>query len=143
MTTTLPAETRATDPGAIWWRQAVVYQIYPRSFADANGDGNPADARDTDMDGTRDYLDVDDDGDAIDTDEEGADPNGDGDPSDARDGDGDGTPDYLDPNGGSSTGGFAGGACGCRVQGRGEGGAMWLMLGLAIAIVRRRRRAGR
>jgi alpha-glucosidase len=24
---------------ADWWRQAVVYQIYPRSFADANGDG--------------------------------------------------------------------------------------------------------
>jgi alpha-glucosidase len=24
---------------ARWWRQAVVYQIYPRSFADANGDG--------------------------------------------------------------------------------------------------------
>ncbi|MGO1591251.1 MAG: glycoside hydrolase family 13 protein [Ancrocorticia sp.] len=24
---------------ANWWRQAVVYQIYPRSFADANGDG--------------------------------------------------------------------------------------------------------
>ena len=22
-----------------WWRHAVVYQIYPRSFADANGDG--------------------------------------------------------------------------------------------------------
>ena len=22
-----------------WWRQSVVYQIYPRSFADANGDG--------------------------------------------------------------------------------------------------------
>ena len=22
-----------------WWRSAVVYQIYPRSFADANGDG--------------------------------------------------------------------------------------------------------
>jgi len=22
-----------------WWRQAVIYQIYPRSFADANGDG--------------------------------------------------------------------------------------------------------
>jgi alpha-glucosidase len=22
-----------------WWRQACVYQIYPRSFADANGDG--------------------------------------------------------------------------------------------------------
>ncbi|MGZ4429737.1 MAG: glycoside hydrolase family 13 protein [Nocardioidaceae bacterium] len=26
-----------SDP--TWWRQAVVYQIYPRSFADANGDG--------------------------------------------------------------------------------------------------------
>ena len=22
-----------------WWRRAVVYQIYPRSFADASGDG--------------------------------------------------------------------------------------------------------
>ncbi|GEM_PF-104194 len=29
--------TIAADPD--WWRQAVVYQIYPRSFADANGDG--------------------------------------------------------------------------------------------------------
>lgn len=27
------------DSSAHWWRQAVVYQIYPRSFADANGDG--------------------------------------------------------------------------------------------------------
>ena len=30
-------QDQAADPD--WWRQAVVYQIYPRSFADANGDG--------------------------------------------------------------------------------------------------------
>ena len=34
----LPARTGVHDAGD-WWRQAVVYQIYPRSFADANGDG--------------------------------------------------------------------------------------------------------
>ena len=27
------------SPGAQWWRSGVIYQIYPRSFADANGDG--------------------------------------------------------------------------------------------------------
>ncbi|NMD46588.1 MAG: alpha-amylase, partial [Propionibacterium sp.] len=32
-------ETVVPAAGAQWWRQAVVYQIYPRSFADANGDG--------------------------------------------------------------------------------------------------------
>jgi alpha-glucosidase len=33
-----PAQHPISEP-APWWRQAAVYQIYPRSFADANGDG--------------------------------------------------------------------------------------------------------
>ncbi|MDF2916678.1 MAG: malZ [Microbacterium sp.] len=38
MTLAEAAETLLVDD-ANWWRQAAVYQIYPRSFADANGDG--------------------------------------------------------------------------------------------------------
>jgi alpha-glucosidase len=32
-------QTRVRLDEASWWRKAVVYQIYPRSFADSNGDG--------------------------------------------------------------------------------------------------------
>jgi alpha-glucosidase len=28
-----------TSEPAIWWKHGVVYQIYPRSFQDASGDG--------------------------------------------------------------------------------------------------------
>jgi len=40
-----------TQPDAPWWKSAVVYQIYPRSFCDTNGDGVG------DLEGIRRHLD--------------------------------------------------------------------------------------
>lgn len=37
--TSSPTPSPGSEPHREWWRGAVVYQIYPRSFADTNGDG--------------------------------------------------------------------------------------------------------
>ena len=65
------------------------------SLEDLDGDGDLTND-DTDGDGLPNYIDWDDDGDNILTEDENPDPNGDGDLEDAQDTDGDGTPDYLD-----------------------------------------------
>src|SRR3954453_7212686 len=35
----MPRDDASNDPDRVWWRDGVLYQIYPRSYRDTNGDG--------------------------------------------------------------------------------------------------------
>src|SRR6202041_774933 len=37
--TSMVGASRAPSSDSIWWKHAVIYEIYPRSFQDSNGDG--------------------------------------------------------------------------------------------------------
>lgn len=39
-TTPAPGKANKTDDDDSWWKHAVIYQLYPRSFFDNSGDGN-------------------------------------------------------------------------------------------------------
>ena len=51
MSNTEPSSTEPSDPALPWWKTAVGYQIYPRSFCDTTGNGIG------DLDGVRRHLD--------------------------------------------------------------------------------------